>query len=206
MSINEEVLEILKNTGAVITDSHIVGTSGRHMSVYINKDSLLSHPTQTSLICSLIAQQNHNLDVDLVVAPAVAGAILGHEVARQLSKVLDKEVLSAYADKAEDGRLVFKRGYDQLVKDKKVLIIEDTLATGFSVNKMIDVVREFGGKILAINVIVNRVPKIVNSETLGFPLLSLCDIEAETYDEKNCPLCRSGVPINMNIGHGKKQP
>ncbi len=204
MDYQKEVMDILKSTQAVITDSHIVGTSGRHMSIYINKDYLLPHTSETSRICQLFAEQNKNLDVDLVVSPVVAGAILGHEVARHLSEIQGKEVLAAYADKTDEGPLVFKRGYDELVKGKKVLIIEDTVATGLSVNKMIDVAKKFGAEIQAMAVIVNRVPKEINSTTLGVPFSALCEIPAETYEEKDCPMCKAGVPINTKVGHGKK--
>ena len=193
MDTSKEVLDILKKTGAVITDSHIVGTSGRHMSIYINKDYLLPHTAEASRICQLLAEQNKDLDVDLVAAPVVAGAILGHQVARYLSEIQGKEVLSAYADKTDEGPLVFKRGYDELVKNKKVLVIEDTVATGLSVNKMIDVVKKFEGKIKAMSVIVNRVPKEINSTTLGIPFSALTEIAAETYEEKDCPMCKAGV-------------
>ncbi len=204
MKIEEEVLDILKSTQAVITDSHIVGTSGRHMSIYINKDNLLPHPAQTSRICRLLAERNEDLDIELVASPIVAGAILGHEVARHLSEIKGKEILSAYADKTEEGPLVFKRGYDALIKGKKVLIIEDTVATGLSVNKMIDVVKKFGGQIQAMTVIVNRVPKEINSQTLGVAFSSLVEILADTYKEKACPMCKEAVPINTTVGHGKK--
>lgn len=204
MDFKEEVLDILKKTQAVITDSHIVGTSGRHMSVYINKDFLLPHPIETSRICRLLAEKNKDLDIDLVASPVVAGAILGHEVARYLTEIKGREILSAYADKTEEGPLVFKRGYDELIKGKKVLIIEDTVATGLSVNKMIDVVKKFEGKIQAMTVIVNRVPKEINSESLGVPFSALTEILAETYEEKDCPLCKANVPINIKVGHGKK--
>lgn len=199
----DEVLEILKKTGALLTNGHFVGTSNRHMSIYVNKDFLLPHTVETSRICYLLAKQNKDLDIDLVVAPVVAGAILGHEVARYLSEIQGKEILSAYADKTDEGPLIFKRGYEELVKNKKVLIIEDTVATGLSVKKMIDVVKKFEGKIQAMSVIVNRVPEEINSVNLGVPFSSLVEILAETFEEKDCLLCKSGIPINTKIGHGK---
>lgn len=204
MDSQKEVLEILKKTGAIITDSHIVGTSGRHMSIYINKDYLLPHPTETSRVCRLMAEQNKDLEVDVVISPVVAGAILGHEVARHLSEIQGKDVLAAYADKTDEGPLVFKRGYDELVKGKKVLIIEDTVATGLSANKIIEVAKKFKTQIQAMTVLVNRVPKEINSKTLGVPFSALCEILAETYEEKDCPMCKNGLPINTQVGHGKK--
>ncbi len=202
--MNKKALNILRKTGAVLENSHFVGTSGRHMSVYVNKDYLLSHPAYTAKITKLLAEENKNLDIDVVAAPVVGGVILGHWVAYYLSKWKKKEILSVYADKTDEGPLTFKRGYDELIKNKKVLIIEDTIATGLSVNKMIDVVNRFGGKIKRLSVLVNRVPKEVTSKTLGIPLMALCEIPAVTYDEKDCPLCAANVPVNTKIGHGKK--
>ena len=91
-----------------------------------------------------------------------------------------------------------------MAKGKKVLIIEDTVATGLSVNKMIDMAKKFETQIQAMTVLVNRVPKEINSETLGVPFSALCEIPAETFDEKNCPMCRDGIPINTKVGHGKQ--
>lgn len=200
----QDTIDILKSVGAVITDSHFVGTSGRHMEIYVSKDSLLSHPKETFEITKRLAEMFKDLDVEVVAAPVVGGVILGHLVAYHLSNLKGKEILSAYAEKTNEGPMVFKRGYDNLIKDKKILIIDDTVATGFSLHKMIDVVRNFGGNIVATGVFANRVPEDINSETLGVPFSWLCEIPAKTYDEKDCPFCKAGIPINTKVGHGKK--
>jgi orotate phosphoribosyltransferase len=199
-----EALEILMKVGAVTKDSHFVGTSGKHMSIYVSKDSLLPHTAETFRITELLAQKHKDLDVDVVAAPVVGGVVLGNLVAYHLSRLQNKEILSVYAEKTAEGPMVFKRGYDALVKGKKVLIIDDTVATGFSVNKMLDVVRDFGGQIVAMGVLVNRVPEQINTETLGVPFSWLCEIPAETFEEKDCPLCKAGVPVNVKVGHGKE--
>lgn len=201
---NQEVIDILEKTGAVMRNSHFVGTSGKHMSLYMTKDKLLPHPKETFRITELLAEAHKALDVDIVAAPVVGGVILGHLTAHYLSILQKKEILSVYAEKTDEGPMVFKRDYDNLIKGKKVLIIDDTVATGFSVNKMIDVVRRYGGNIVAMGVIVNRVPEEINSKTLGVPFSWLCEIPAETYDEKDCPLCKQGVPVNPKVGHGKQ--
>jgi orotate phosphoribosyltransferase len=170
----------------------------------VNKDNLLPHTEETFRVTGLMAEMYKDLDVDVVAAPVVGGVILGHLVAYHLSLLQKKEILSVYAEKTAEGPMVIKRGYENLIKNKKVLIIDDTVATGFSVNKMLDVVRRFEGNIVAMGVIVNRIPKEVNRETLGIPFSWLCEIPAETFEEKDCLLCKSGVPINTKVGHGKE--
>ena len=44
---DSEIVQILKKIGAVITGDHFVYTSGKHGSVYINKDALYPHTKET---------------------------------------------------------------------------------------------------------------------------------------------------------------
>lgn len=206
-----EIVEILKKLSAVITDSHFVYTSGKHGSVYINKDFLYPHTKETSRVGELFAEKYKDLDVEVVVAPAVGGTILSQWTAYHLSRLKNKEVLSAYTEKdkgttatAAESEHIFRRGYDKIVKGRKVLVIEDLTATGMSVKKVVEAVKKAGGTVLVVCVMINRDPKNVNSETLGFPFDSLGIIQADAYDEKDCPLCKKNIPINTQVGHGKE--
>lgn len=205
--MDQEVLSILKRVGSVITDSHFVGTSGRHMGIYVNKDALFPHTAETSRICELFAEKNKDLGVDLVVGPALGGIILSQWTAHHLSRITGKEVLSVYTEKVpkDDGEdQVFRRSYDKIVAGKNVLVLEDTTSTGGSVKKVVDTVRGVGGNVAQVCVMVNRDPSTINSETIGAPFSWLAELPAESWVEEECPLCTSGVPINTAVGHGKK--
>lgn len=208
---NNEVVEILKKIGAVITDSHFVYTSGKHGSIYINKDTLYPHTRETARVCELFAEKYKDLDIEVVVAPAVGGTILSQWTAYHLSNLKNKEVLSAYTEKDKgttatvaESEHIFRRGYDKIVKGRKVLVIEDLTTTGMSVKKVVEAVKAAGGVVLAVCAMINRDPKHVNSQTLGFPFDSLGVIQADAYEEKECPLCRSNIPINTEYAHGKE--
>lgn len=208
---NEEVIEILKNIGAVITDDHFVYTSGKHGSVYINKDAVYPHTAQSSRVGELFAEKHKNMDIDIVVAPAVGGTILAQWTAFHLSRLKGKEVLMAYTEKdkgtlasAAESQHVFRRGYDKLVKGKNVLVVEDLTTTGMSVKKVVDAVKSLGGNVVAVSVMVNRNPDNVNEAFVGVPFSALGVLKAEAFDENVCPLCSKNVPINTSIGHGKK--
>lgn len=202
--MKKDVISILKSVGAIITNSHFVGTSGRHMSDYVNKDALLPHTKKVSEIGKLFAEKFKNKNVEVVVSPAVAGIPFSQWTAYYLSKVSKKEVLSVFTEKTIENDQIFKRGYDAVVKNKRVLVIEDTTTVGSSVKKVINVVKKAGGKIVAVCVMVNRDPKIVNSKTMGAPFYSLAVFKTPSYEEKKCPLCKNGIPINTTVGHGKK--
>lgn len=199
-----KVLDILKKSGAVITDSHFVGTSGAHFATYINKDALYPHTADTSDVCKLFAEQVKDMEVDTVVGPALGGIILSTWTAYHLSQLKGKEVFGVYTEKTSDNGQQFTRGYDKFVKGKKVYVVEDLTTTGESAKKVVDAVKAAGGEVVAVSVMVNRSPKTVNTEYFGVPFLPLDELEVPTYQDGACPLCDSGVPINTSVGHGKK--
>jgi orotate phosphoribosyltransferase len=200
--MNNEVIEMLKKSDGVITDSHIVYTSGKHGSVYINKDALYPHTEFTSRVGELFAENHKDMDIDVVAAPALGGIILETWTAYHLSKLKNKEILGIYTEKDAEKNQIFTRGYDKLVKDKNVLVIEDLTTTGGSVLKVVNTVKNAGGNVVAVGVMVNRAPETVNSDMMGVPFSSLAVLKAEAWDEADCPLCKQGVPINTTVGHG----
>jgi orotate phosphoribosyltransferase len=199
-----DVISILKKVQAVLTDGHFVYTSGKHGSIYVNKDAVYPHTKETSQIGKLFAERFKNKNIDVVAAPALGGIILSQWTAYHLSKLQKKEVLGVYTEKTADNNQIFTRGYDKLVKDKNVLVIEDLTTTGGSVRKVVDTVKASGGKVVGIGVMINRDPKNVTNKVVGGPFISLGILKAEAFDEKKCPLCKKGVPINTNVGHGRK--
>ena len=202
--MNNEVIKILEKVEAIIRHGHFVGTSGLHLDTYINKDALFPHTEISSEVGKLFAEKYKNINVEAVVAPALGGIILSQWTAYHLSKLTGREIFGIYTEKIATDNQIFTRGYEAFVKDKKVLVIEDIATTGESVKKVISAVQNAGGKVLGACVMVNKNPKEVNSATIGVPFESLGEYDVETYEEKDCPLCQSGVPINTSVGHGKK--
>lgn len=199
-----DIILMLKQVGAIITDSHIVYTSGKHGSVYVNKDALYPHTALSSEVGEMFAQKNKDLDIDTVVAPALGGIILSQWTAYHLSKLKGKEIFGVYTEKDSEKNQVFTRGYDRFITGKRVLVIEDLTNTGGSVLKVVNSVRAAGGTVAAVSVMVNRSPDVVNEAMMGAPFSALGILRAEAFDEDVCPLCASGVLINTTIGHGKK--
>ena len=195
--------DILDKTNSV-TYGHFVGTSGLHLPAYINKDLIISHPKYASEIGKLFAQKFKNKNIDVVVAPAVAGIALSGWVAYHLGKLDKKEILSLFTEKDQNNNQIFKRGYDKIVKNKKVLIIEDVTTKGSSVKKIIKAVKVAGGKIVAVGVMVNRDPELVNSRALGVPFFALKVLKIPSYKAKRCPMCKKGIRIDTQLGHGSK--
>jgi len=199
----QEILDALAKIQAVITDSHLVYTSGKHGSTYFNKDAIYPHTELTSDLCKEIAKHFANKGIEVVIAPAVGGIILSQWVAYHLTKITGREVLGVYAEKDGDG-FVIKRGYDKLSSGKKVLIVEDILTTGGSVKKVIDTARGIGANVMGLGVLCNRGG--IKPEDVSNPpeLFALVDVKFDAWDEADCPLCAKGISVNLDVGHGRK--
>lgn len=206
----ERIQQIFKQTNAVITDSHIVYTSGRHGSDYVNKDALYPNPCHISelsagIVYHFMDDRKIGVDYEVVVGPEKGAIILAtwtayNSVSRQPNR---PPILGIYAEKDEyEDRFVLRRGYDKLVKNKKVLIVEDVTTTGGTIKKVVQEVVSKGGKVIGVGLICNRGQ--VTAEQVGNvpDLYALVNINMESWPAKDCPLCRKGVPINVEVGKG----
>lgn len=200
---NEQVLEIFKKTGGYIAGSHIVYTSGKHGSAYLNKDAIYPHTVLVSELCRAIAEEFRGKGVEVVVGPALGAIILSQWTAHHLSELEGREILGVYTEKTPEKEQIFTRGYDAFVKGKKILVVEDLLTTGGSVKKVVESVKKAGGEVIAAAALVNRGG--VKAEGVGgVPLFTLASVTLDAWDEPSCPLCAQGVPVNTTVGKGKE--
>ncbi|MDP3725944.1 MAG: phosphoribosyltransferase family protein [bacterium] len=227
----QEVLEILGKLGAVITDSHIVYTSGLHGIAYVNKDALYPHTAETSSLCRAIAERFVDDNVQVVIAPAIGGVILSQWVAHHLTEMNGHEVLGVYAEKSQKlgsplwyicfglrllwqqipqlgvapkEYFVIKRGYDKLILGKRVLVVEDVLTTGGSVKKVVEATRAISGNVIGLGALCNR-GRVTERDVGNVPkLIALTSVTFSAWTEEECPLCRENIPINTNVGKGRE--
>lgn len=204
MAENTAMLEALRRVGGIIRDSHVVYTSGRHGSAYVNKDAIYPHTALTSDLCRAIAERFRDAGVDVCLAPAIGGVILSQWTAHHLTALTGREVLGVYAEKTADGAgFVIKRGYDKLTSGKRVLVLEDVLTTGISVKRTVEAVRDVGGTVVGVGALCNR-GGITPAELGDVPKLeALLSISLDSWEKADCPLCKKGVPLNTDVGKGK---
>lgn len=198
-----ETIEILTKVGAIMPNSHFVGTSGLHFDTYVNKDFLYPHTAETSRICQILAEKYKDSNIEVVVGPALGGIILSQWTAHYLSLIYSREVLGIYTEKTADGGQAFTRGYDKYVKGRRVLVVEDIVTTGGSMQKTSEAVRNAGGNLIAVCAMVNK-NKDLDRKALGVDFDSLAELFISTYAAGECPLCKNDIPINTAVGHGKK--
>ena len=203
MLTEEEVMDSFQKVGMFRT-GHFALTSGKHGGNYLNKDALYTDTVETSKLCRAMAERFAKSGVQAVIGPAIGAAILAQWVAYHLTEITGQGVSAAYADKDGQGGFVLKRGYDSLVRGKKILIVEDLTTTGGSVKKVVQAVRSVGAEVVGVVVLANR--GAVTKEDVGNPPVfeALVDLELEAWEPADCELCKKGIPVNPDVGHGRE--
>jgi orotate phosphoribosyltransferase len=182
---SSEVLKLFEESGALLK-GHFKLTSGRHSDVYYEKFALLKNPAICTKICMELATHFEKENVQTVVGPTLGGVIIAYEVARYLG------IVAAYAEQGESGR-IFKRDF-ALAKGERVLIVDDVLTTGTSVNEVIELVKQYGAEIVGIGIILDRSGAKVKFD---YPFFAVSTIAAESWDTEECPICKKGVPLTQ---------
>lgn len=190
-----KILEELEKIGAVFRGKHFVYASGKHGDGYINMDMMFPHTAVVAEICRELAAPFAG-EFDTVAAPATGGIVLSVLTAQATN------TKGVWADKAGDGDFAFERaGFLEQVKGKRVLVVEDLLTTGGSVEKVCRQIERAGGTVVAVSVVCNR--GAVTAEMLQVPTLhSLAEVSFTAYEPQECPGCQNTLPIVSDMGHG----
>ena len=210
MLSHEQVMAKLKlaEVGAVITNSHLVYTSGRHGSAYVDKDAIYPFVNVTADLCQslvdLAARDDWARDATVIIGPERGGIILSQWTAYHLSQLTGNAVWAVYAEKTGDGQdFLIKPRWLKHVQGKNALVVDDVLTTGGSTRKVVKLVQTSGGLVQGVIALCNR--GRVTAKELNVPkLCSLVEVNLDSWDEADCPFCGDGVPINTQVGHGKE--
>lgn len=187
--VSTEAVKLLREAGALL-EGHFQLASGKHSRQYIEKFRLLERPPQTEALCRMIADwASATGRPELVAGPTTGGIIISYEVARLLG------LRSIFAEKNEDGSpgRSFLRGFE-IGRGERVLVVDDVLTTGGSVRDVADAVRERGGEVIGVAVLVNRSAGRVD---FGVPLFACLELDLPAYAPDACPLCEGGVPLTI---------
>jgi orotate phosphoribosyltransferase len=182
----EEVLKLFEETGALL-NGHFELRSGLHSNQFFQCAHLLEQPRTAAQLCAALVEKLKNklqdLKVDTVIAPAMGGITIGHEVARSLG------IRFIFVEK-ENNKLVLRRF--KINPSERFVIAEDVVTRGGRVQETIDIVEAHGGEVAAIGILVNRSG---GKAQFNAPLVSLLEIEPVTYDPSDCPLCEAGLEL-----------
>lgn len=192
MMTEQEIKDLFLKSGA-LKEGHFKLTSGLHSPQYVNKFDILSKPEYAAPLLEEMASRWKDKLVQIVVGPAVGGIILSYEVARHL------KINGIFLERKNEV-MTLSRGFE-IKPNQRVLIVEDVVTTGGSVVEVIDVVKEAGGVLAGISLLVDRSGGKAN---FGIETDSLLKLDLETYSPDECPLCKDGTALSTPGSTGKK--
>ena len=184
----KEILKIFKSEKALLS-GHFLLSSGLHSPHYMQCALLLRKPWIAQKICKALAKKLAGIKIDVVIGPALGGVLVSYEMARAL------KVRSLFAERV-DGQMTLRRGFS-LKKTDKVLVVEDVITTGKSMQEVIEIVKQENLKLAAVASIVDRSDGAAIFDT---DLFSLLKINIKTYRPEICPLCKEGRTVLTKPG------
>ena len=186
MLSHKKSLNILKKTNALL-EGHFVLSSGLHSPKYIQCAKLLSFPHLAKDICNSLAKKIKKKfkSIDLILAPAMGGVIIGYEI----GKILKKETI--FCERV-NGKFTLRRGFN-IKKRSKVLIIEDVITTGKSSMECVKLIKKANATLLGFASIIDRSTK--KSLKIKTDITSHLKIDVPTFSEKQIPNSLKLIPI-----------
>jgi orotate phosphoribosyltransferase len=198
--IRARALDELRRHGVLMLDGHFDYGNGYHGRTYLNPHQLFRYPSTIwrlaqdllDIVPATIASS-----AEVVAGPATGGALLAHTIAGLLDsrRSLTHPACSfAPFGLDADGGPRLRRFYRQLVQGRRVLLADDVLNTGQTLQRCAELVKEAGGTLVGALVICDRKSSVVS---LGAPVIALVEYPSpENFAASECPLCAEGVPVS----------
>ena len=186
-----EAMALFKECGAW-QEGHFELSSGQHSREYFQCAVVLQYPTLCARLCQALAERFMGDDITVVAAPALGGILVGYEVARALGGIR-----SIFAER-QDGKLMLRRTFQVGPKDK-VLVLEDVVTTGGSVEELIGLIRDAGAAVVGVGTLVDRSGGWVAFDVKYHALVS---VQVKAFPPSDCPLCKEGVSITKPGSRG----
>ena len=177
-----EALKIFRDSGALL-EGHFILRSGLRSRQYFQCALALQSMPDVERLGAALAEKLRQLGAKTVIAPAMGGLVIGQEVARQL------RVRFIFVEK-EEGKLVLRRGF-KIAPGEKLLVIEDVVTKGGRVQETMDIVREHGGEVAGVGMVVDRSAGAVK---LGVPTSSILALNVETFEPDKLPPDLAKIP------------
>jgi adenine phosphoribosyltransferase len=146
---------------------------------------LLANPSGIALAVELLANPFRGKNIDLVVGAESRGFIFGTAVAcclsagfvlvRKPGKLPHTKVSMTYD--LEYGTDTLEMHADSIVKDQRVLIVDDLLATGGTMKACSDLVEQIGGKVVGLAVLIELAGLRGRDKLKGHPIHSVLKYE-----------------------------
>ena len=182
MSTQARTEELLAQTGALKT-GHFLLSSGLHSDRYCQCAALFEQPRVAEELTHLMGSVlPKDLGVQTVLTPAIGGILWGYELAKLLG------AKSLFAEREPGGPFMLRRGFF-LEKGERVLLAEDVVTTGKSVQELLPLIEAAGAVVVGYAAIADR---SAGKFQPAQPFWALARLDFKTYKAEDCPMCAAG--------------
>ena len=192
----KQILKAFTDTGALL-EGHFELRSKLHSNRYFQCANVLRYPRIAAKLCREVtraAVKSGRLGqrIDGVISPAVGGILVGHEVARELNVkcIFAEKVPGAGVDATGKPNTVLALRRFAIKKGERYVVAEDVVTKGGRVQETIDLVKAAGGSVAGVILLVDRSAGKVRFGRI--PMFSLMQMTPETWEPKDCPMCKAG--------------
>ena len=175
-----QTLELYEKTGALMR-GHFRLTSGLHSDIYLQSALVLQYPEHAARLGDALAAPFRATGAQSVLAPAIGGILVAHEVARALG-------VRALFTERENGVMRLRRGF-ALTPGERCLVVEDVITTGGSTREVLECVRASGGAVVGVGSLIDRSG---GAAAFDVKRVALATVSATTWPPESCPLCKTG--------------
>jgi orotate phosphoribosyltransferase len=96
-----------------------------------------------------------------------------------------------FTERGADGKMTLRRGF-RVNPGETAFVVEDVITTGGSSREVVQLLTESGVEVFGVGSIIDRSG---GTADLGVPHIALATLQAKTYSEADCPLCKEGIPV-----------
>ncbi len=174
-----EVLSIFEETGALLK-GHFILRSGLRSEYFFQCAQVCQHLNRVTRLAELLIEQISKSScfdqIDVVVAPAMGGLVVGQEIARQIG------ARYIFLEKVDD-KLALRRNFS-LASNERVILVEDVITKGGRAKEAIDIIRQYPCTLLGA---ISLVDRSVEELDFGVPFESLLKMSFPTYGKDELP-------------------
>jgi orotate phosphoribosyltransferase len=174
------LMRLLEESGA-LQRGHFLLSSGLHSEAYVQCALLLEDPVRARRVGEELAAELRPFHPDSVLAPALGGVIIGHEVAAALG------VPFRFGERKGEA-MGLHRGFT-LRQGERVVIVEDVVTTGRSTLETAALATGRGARVVAVGAIIDRT---LGRDPFDVPFRALLQLELGSYLPAQCPTCQAG--------------
>ncbi|MDO4296662.1 MAG: orotate phosphoribosyltransferase [bacterium] len=179
-------------------------TNHSHINYYIDMTTLKTRLSEAMMVAEELTAQYRYLDVvDTIVCldgMQVVGAFLAAKLEQAGVKSTNehKTIYVVTPEFNSNSQMIFRDNIAPMIHGKNILMLMASVTTGLTINKGVECIQYYGGKLRGISSIFSAIDALDGIEVNS--VFTKKDLTGyQTYDYRNCPFCKKGIPLDALV-------